>query len=80
MEQSNQSLIFETITTDDKVIVEAVDSYNKIHKTDFQIVEFIEVVFTKIKAEKYKASDIFDLGYFFHSLVALKRNRGEIDW
>ncbi|PGH40530.1 MAG: hypothetical protein CRN43_02445 [Candidatus Nephrothrix sp. EaCA] len=82
MEQSNQSLIFETITTDDKVIVEAVDSYNKIHKTDFQIVEFIydEVVFAKIKVEKYKASDIFDLGYFFHSLVALKRNRGEIDW
>lgn len=82
MEQNNQSLIFEVITTDDKVIVEAVNSYNEIYKTDFQIIEFIydEVVFAKIKVEKYKISDIFDLGYFFHSLVVLKRNRGEIDW
>lgn len=82
MEQNNKLLIFEIISTDDSVILEAIESYNKIYKTDFNIVEFIydEVVFAKIEVSRYRMSDIFDLGYFFHSLVTLKRQKGEINW
>jgi hypothetical protein len=73
---------FTIISTDDKVILEAITEYNKIYKTDFEVVEFIydEVIFAKINVSKYELSHIFDLGYFFHSCVVLKRQNGEIDW
>ena len=82
MELNKQLLIFDTITTDDKVIIEAIIAYNKKYKTDFEVIGFTydEVVFAKIKVTKYKVSDIFELGYYFHSLVTLKRKNGEIDW
>lgn len=82
MEQNNNIIEFNIICTDDIIIKEAISEYNKIYKTNFEILEFIydEVVFAKIKVSRYKISDIFDLGYFFHSYVVLKRKSGEIDW
>jgi hypothetical protein len=73
---------FTIISTDDKVILEAIQEYNRIYHTNFKVIEFIydEVVFAKITATQCKLSDIFDLGYYFHSYVALKRTQGEIDW
>jgi hypothetical protein len=73
---------FTIISNDDKVIMEAITEYNRIYKTNFEVVEFIydEVVFAKIKVSQYILSDIFDLGYYFHSYVSLKRQKGEIDW
>ena len=73
---------FNVISTDDKVILEAIQEYNKIYKTDFEVIEFIydEVIFAKIKVSQYQLSHIFDLGYYFHSYIELKRKRGEIDW
>lgn len=82
MEQNNETLIFDVISTDDKLIFEAIDAYNKMHKTNFEVQEFIydEVVFARLKVSKYKISNVFDLGYYFHSMVVLKRQNGEIDW
>lgn len=78
----NKELIFDIISTDDIVIIEAVQDYNKIYKTDFEIVKFIydEVVFARLKVTKYQISDIFDLGYIFHSFIVSKRQKREIDW
>ena len=75
-------LEFKIISTDDKIIIEAIQEYNKIYKTDFEVIEFIydEVVFAKIKVSQCQLSHIFDLGYYFHSYVVLKRQKGEIDW
>ena len=73
---------FTIISTDDKVILEAIKEYNRIYKTDFEVIEFIydEVTFAKINVSKCELSHIFDLGYYFHSYVVLKRQKGEIDW
>ncbi|MBB6001940.1 hypothetical protein [Arcicella rosea] len=81
MEQNNE-LIFDVISGDDEVILEAIFKYNNMHKTDFTVLEFNydEVVFAKIKVTKYKISDIFRLGYFFYSCEEKKRQKGEIDW
>ena len=77
-----EEIIFEIICNDDKVIKEAISEYNNIYHTDFYIIEVIynEVIFAKIRVSNYKISNIFDLGYYFHSLVTLKRQKGEIDW
>jgi len=82
MELNKEPLIFDIICTDDKVISEAIEAYNKMYKTDFEIVEFIydEVVFARLRVSQYEISNIFDLGYYFHSTVMLKRQKGEIDW
>jgi hypothetical protein len=82
MELNNNVIEFDIICTDDVVIKEAILEYNKIYKTNFEILKFgyDEVVFAKIRVSEYKISDIFDLGYFFHSHVVLKRQKGEIDW
>lgn len=79
---NNQPLEFDVISNDDKIIVEAIAKYNKMYKTDFEIVKFIydEVVFARLKVTRYEVSDIFQLGYYFNALVDLKRQKGEIDW
>ena len=70
---------FTIISTDDEIILEAIKEYNRIYKTDFEVVEFIydEVVFAKINASKCELSHVFDLGYYFHSYVTLKRQSGK---
>lgn len=73
---------FEVISSDDKLIIESIESYNKAYKTDFKVEEFIydEVVFAIISVRKYKLSDIFHLGYQFGGYAEFKRQKGEIDW
>ena len=80
MEQ-NEELIFEIIC-DEVLFPESVKSYNQSCKTDFEILEFVhvEVTFAKVKVTKYKAMDIFKLGYQYGSYVQYKRYRKEIDW
>lgn len=82
MEQDNKALIFEVISGDDVVILEAITSYNNLYKTDFEVTEFIydEVVFARIKVSMYKISDMFSPGYYFNSAVAKARQEGKIDW
>jgi len=77
-----EPVIFDIVCTDDKVILEAIEAYNKMYKTNFEVIEFIydDVVFARIKVSEYEVSNIFDLGYFFHSTVVQKRQKGEIDW
>ncbi|MEA5260810.1 hypothetical protein VB264_23625 [Arcicella aquatica] len=81
MEQNNE-LIFDVISGDDEVILEAIFEYNNIHKTDFTVLEFDydEVVIVTIKVTKYNISDIFKLGYLFSACAEKKRQKGEIYW
>ena len=82
MEQNKEPLEFQIICSDDILIKDVIDKYNKVYKTDFEILKFVydEVVFCKIRVTKYKISDVFDLGYQFGSYAQFKRQKGEIDW
>lgn len=81
MEQ-NIKIEFDIISVDDILIKEVVNNYNNTYETDFEITKFIydEVVFARIKATKYKLSDIFDLGNQFGGYAQFKRQKEEIDW
>lgn len=73
---------FKVISSDDKLILESINSYNNTYKTDFKVEKFIydEVVFAILSVSNYTISDIFYLGYQFGGFAQLKRQKGEIDW
>ena len=73
---------FQIISSDDKLILESVESYNKTYGTDFKVENFIydEVVFALISVSKLNLKDVFHLGYQFGGFVEFKRNKGEINW
>lgn len=77
-----EKLDFKVMSSDDKLIVQVVDNYNKVYGTDFTIIEFIydEVVFARLTATKYSLEDIFNLGYQFGTTAQHKRERGEVLW
>ena len=79
---NHERIEFKVISSDDKLILESIESYNKTYKTDFKVEEFIydEVVFAVLSVQHYNMSDIFYLGYQFGGLAEFKRQAGEIDW
>jgi len=58
------------ITNYDKLLLEAIESYNSIYKTDFRLNEFVfdEVNFAIVEYTNASASQIFDLGRTFGAL------------
>jgi hypothetical protein len=82
MVQNREPIEFDIISSDDVLIKDSIESYNRTYNTDFEIVKFIydEVVFARIRVSKYKLSDIFHLGSQFGGYVQYKRDRKEIDW
>ncbi|NBA88422.1 hypothetical protein GVN16_21795 [Emticicia sp. CRIBPO] len=81
-DSSEQRTEFTIISSDDKLILNSVEYYNKYYHTDFKVERFIndEVVFAVISASKFELSDVFSLGYQFGAIAENKRQKGEIDW
>jgi hypothetical protein len=77
-----EKLDFKVPSSDDKLIIQVVDNYNKHYGTDFAIAEFIydEVVFVRLTATEYSLEDVFNLGYQFGVTAQYKREKGEISW
>lgn len=67
----NTKLEFKIIIDYNGLIEEAVIIYNKVYQTDFVVVEYIddEVRFAKIRANRAKLSDVFDLGVTYARLL-----------
>ena len=80
--KENKRTEFQIISSDDKLIIESVASYNKTYGTDFKVEKFIydEVIFAIITVSKFDLKDIFHLGYQFGGFAEYKRNKGEINW
>lgn len=78
----NKEIIFEVMVTFPNLLIQKVDEYNKLYKTNFKVVDIIddEVQFCKIKVSEYNISDIFNLGYSLAVLQYRLREKGEIDW
>jgi hypothetical protein len=80
--KSNEDFFF-SVKCDKKLLPEVLEDYNKLYKTDFEIVEFnnnsLEVV-AKIRVSQYQISDIFSLGFSYGSFNVYKNKSDEIDW
>jgi hypothetical protein len=77
-----EKLKLKIISSDDKLILDVIENYNKVYGTDFRVEEFIydEVVFAVLSATRFTYRDVFDLGYQFGGTAQYKRDRGEIFW
>jgi hypothetical protein len=74
---------FEIQSGDETVILEVVENFNSIYKTDFKVTKFEEddfIMFATIEYQKESLSDIFDLGGYFEAKVNRMRQKKEIDW
>ena len=83
MEQNeSQTIHFQVISSDDKLILESIEAYNETYHTDFKVEKFIydEVIFAIISVSSFEIADIFHLGYQFGGYAEFKRQKGEIDW
>lgn len=80
--KNHERIEFKVISSDDKLILESIKSYNATYKTDFKVEKFIydEVIFAVLSVSSYNLSDIFYLGYQFGGFAEFKRQKGEIDW
>ena len=78
----NKELVFTVMITFPDLLEKEIDHFDKIYKTDFEIMEFIddEVPFCKIRVTKYTITNIFDLGYSLAATQYSMRAKGEIDW
>ena len=80
--EENKELVFTVMVTFPELLEREIESFNKIYKTDFKIIEFIddEVPFCKIRATEYTITNVFDLGYSLAAEQYTLRAKGEIDW
>jgi hypothetical protein len=79
----NKELVFTVMVTSSDLLKEEIKRYNKLLKTDFEIIETIEeieVFFCTIKAMNSKIEDVFNLGFSLALFEEELRKKGEIDW
>ena len=82
MEQNNKETVFRLMVTSVDTLKQQIELYNRIFKTDFQIIKVIddEVTFCDIRVTQFKTSDIFGLGFGLARFEQKLREEGKIDW
>lgn len=80
--ESSDKIVFKVMVTFPTLLEQRIESYNKLHVTDFKIVETIndEVPFCKIQVTALNESHIFNLGYGLAVLQYSLKEKGELDW
>jgi hypothetical protein len=82
MEQKINKVNFEIIVNHKDLLVKAIESYNKIQRTDFALVEFLvdEVNFATIEGQNVELSDIYKLGEIYGKLWKSYQLQSGEDW
>lgn len=75
-----EKISFTIITSEEKVLREMINIYNKAHNTDFALVSIRreEVVFAQLEVSNYAFRDLFNLGYQLSSYQQQLREKGKI--
>lgn len=75
-----EKISFTIITSEEKVLRETINIYNKANNTDFALIciRREEVVFAQIEVSDYAFRDLFNLGYQLRSYQQQLRGKGKI--
>ena len=71
---------FRIHTNHKDLLLNAIEKFNNVYKTDFSLVEYVwdEVNYAIIEYESASDDKIFNLGYQFGGFIMHLRNKGEI--
>lgn len=81
MEQSKKNIMRISAMTPVS-IEQAIEIYNKLHKTNFKLVEvfYDEILFCDIEYSNVNIQDFYSLGYLVSTIERKMKDKGEIDW